>query len=65
MRCVLLSPEEYVGLMDEVNDARLLREALSRLENYDPAATLSVEEINSRLGISPEDLASGGDAQIR
>lgn len=25
--CVLMSPEEYVRLMDEVNDARLLAEA--------------------------------------
>lgn len=28
--CVLMSPEEYVRLMDEVNDARLLAEASAR-----------------------------------
>ena len=29
--CVLLSPDEYVSLMDEVNDARLLTLAVKRI----------------------------------
>ena len=35
--CVLMSPEEYVRLMDEVNDARLLAEASARTSHFDPA----------------------------
>lgn len=33
--CVLLSPEEYVRLMDELNDARLLAVASERMAHYD------------------------------
>lgn len=54
--CVLLSPEEYIRLMDEVNDARLLTIATERLKNYNPTATLSEEEMNARLGITNDDL---------
>lgn len=54
--CVLLSPEEYIRLMDEVNDARLLILAAKRMENYDPSTTLSEKEMDARLGIRPEDL---------
>ena len=55
--CVLLSPEEYIRLMDEVNEARLLATAAKRMANYDSAATLSEEEMNARLGITKEDIA--------
>ena len=34
--CVLLSPDEYVSLMDEVNDARLLTLAVKRMEKCNP-----------------------------
>ncbi|MDO4479177.1 MAG: type II toxin-antitoxin system Phd/YefM family antitoxin [Lachnospiraceae bacterium] len=55
--CVLLSPEEYVQLMDQVNDAKLLALATERLENYAPAKTIPFEEMNQRLGITDDDLA--------
>ena len=49
--CVLLSPEEYVRLMDEVNDARLLTIATERM-------------VNRRLGITAEDLADFDEVDI-
>ena len=55
--CVLLSPEEYISLMDELNDARLLALAAERMARYDPAAVISESEMNARLGVSDEDLA--------
>ena len=54
--CVLLSPEEYVRLMDEVNDARLLAVATERMAHYDPSALISEEEMNRRLGVTAADL---------
>ena len=54
--CVLLSPEEYVNLMDEVNDARLLAIASERFSNYDPDQVISEEEMDRRLGITESDL---------
>jgi PHD/YefM family antitoxin component YafN of YafNO toxin-antitoxin module len=54
--CVLLSPDEYIKLMDEVNDARLLMLASERMKKYDSSTTLSEKEMDTRLGIRPEDL---------
>ena len=54
--CVLLSPQEYLDLMDEVNDARLLTIASQRLENYDPADAVTLEEMQTQFGVSDEDL---------
>lgn len=62
--CVLLSPEEYIRLMDEVNDARLLTIATERLTNYNPATTLSEEEMNARLGVTSDDLADFEGVEI-
>lgn len=54
--CVLLSPEEYVRLMDEVNDARLLAVATERMAHFDPSTLISEEEMNRRLGVTAADL---------
>ena len=42
--CVLLSPEEYVRLMEEVNDARLLALAEERWSKFDGVTTVSKED---------------------
>lgn len=54
--CVLLSPEEYVRLMDEINDARLLALAEERWEKFDRSTAISEEEMYRRVGIRKEDL---------
>lgn len=54
--CVLLSPDEYVRLMDEVNDARLITLAANRLSNFDSDSVINEEEMNQKLGVKPEDL---------
>ena len=55
--CVLVSPDEYVSMMDELNDARLLLQANARMEHFDAALLLSEEEVNHMLGIREEELA--------
>ena len=62
--CVLLSPEEYIRLMDEVNDARLLEIAVARMQQYDPAAVVSAEEVYAKCGITEEDLAGSDEVEI-
>ena len=47
--CVLLSPEEYVRLMDEVYDARLLTIATERMVHYDPATVITETVMNLRM----------------
>ena len=54
--CVLMSPDEYVKLMDEVNDARLLSIANERMQNFNPANLISSEDLYKELGITEEDL---------
>ena len=61
---MLLSPEEYVRLMDEVNDARLLEIAVARMQNYDPKTAIPAEEVYRDLGITEEDLAGSDEAEI-
>ena len=62
--CVLLSPEEYVRLMDEVNDARLLAAATERMAHYDPSTLIPEEEMNRRLGVTAADLADFDEVDI-
>ena len=45
--CVLLSPEEYLRLIDEVNDAKLAALAAQRMQGFDPADAIPAEEVRS------------------
>ena len=62
--CVLLSPDEYVRLINEVNDARLLAIASERMSHFDPSATISETEMNRRLGITEKDLIGFDEVEI-
>lgn len=54
--CVLLSPEEYVRLVDKAEDAELLALAEERMAHYDPSKLISKEEIDREFGFTEEDL---------
>ena len=62
--CVLLSPAEYVRLMDEVNDARLLAIATERMAKYDSEAVLSADAVYAELGIDKESLDAIGEVEF-
>lgn len=62
--CVLLSPEEYVRLMDEINDAHLAEMAAERLEHFDPATLIPAEEVYRELGITEDDLEGYEEVEI-
>lgn len=62
--CVLLSPDEYVRLMDELNDARLLALASERMAHFDAAAIIPEEKVWDRLGITEDDLDSIGEVEF-
>lgn len=59
--CVLLSPEEYVKMVDEINDARLLILAAERINRYDPETVISEEEMNREFPITQEQLDAVGE----
>lgn len=54
--CVLLSPEEYSRLMDEVEDARDLMLAKSRLESMNEIEVISKEDIEEAFKINFDDI---------
>ncbi|HAS78914.1 MAG TPA: hypothetical protein DCS38_04270 [Ruminococcus sp.] len=62
--CVLLSPDEYVKLMDEINDARLLALAVKRMENFNPENTISENQVMEHLGITDDDLADFDEVEF-
>ncbi len=62
--CVLISPDEYVRLMDEVNDARLLALAVKRTENFNPNNTISEKQVMEEFGVSEEDLSDFAEVEF-
>lgn len=62
--CVLLSPDEYIQLIDEVNDARLLTMAANRMAKADPSSFVSAEQLYAEMGITQADLDEIGEADI-
>ena len=53
---VIVPPDEYVQIMDNLNDYYLLTMAVERIGNFDPSKLISLEEMDKRLGISESDL---------
>ncbi|WP_373264256.1 type II toxin-antitoxin system Phd/YefM family antitoxin [Hungatella hathewayi] len=53
--CVLLSPEEYIRLLDETNDARLLAIAAQRMSQFNPSTVISQEQVDQELGFTLPD----------
>lgn len=53
---VILSPDEYLQLIDEINDARLLTMAAERIAKFNPNELITQEEIDRKFGITEADL---------
>lgn len=62
--CVLLPPEEYVSMVEEINDARLLAVAENRMKDYDPEQSVSETEVLSEFGLTEADLADADKVAI-
>lgn len=62
--CVLMSPAEYVRLMNEVNDARLILLADKRMQHYNANKTISQEAVDQEFGFTPEDLDNADEVEI-
>lgn len=62
--CVLLSPDEYIRLMDELNDARLLTVATERMEHFSPESVIPADDLYKELGITQDALDSADEAEL-
>lgn len=59
--CVLLSPDKYIRLLDEADDARLLNAATERMSHYDPATLITQMQVDQEFGFSPSDYENTDD----
>lgn len=62
--CVLMSPDEYTRLMDELNDARLLTLAVNRMSNFNSSSAIPAEQVYKELGISQDDFSACDEVEI-
>lgn len=63
--CILLSPAEYLELMDEVNDARLLAIATERIaKNSNSTNWISGDDVFENLGLSSDDLQNFDEVEF-
>ena len=62
--CVLLAPDEYLRIMDELNDARLAALATERVLRLDPSTLIPEEKVWERLGITDDDLAMAPEVEF-
>ena len=61
---VLVPPEEYVQLMDKLEDYELMAIALERLNRYDPEKAIPEEQVWAELGITDEELDAAGEVEF-
>ncbi len=62
--CVLISPEEYAQMVDELNDARLLAVASARMDSCDPNNLISEKEMDRRLHITEKELNNAAEVEF-
>ena len=62
--CVLLSPEAYSQLIDDIEDSRLLAIATERMSHYNPDTLISQEEIDKEFGFTPEMLENLDEVEL-
>ena len=62
--CVLVSPEEYVHLIDELNDAKLEIISLQRLADLNTSSLISEEDVWKRLNITQAELDALGEVEF-
>lgn len=62
--CVLLSPAEYVSLMDEINDARLLALANERMAHLDTDTLVSQADVDTAFGFTGAELADADEVEL-
>lgn len=62
--CVLLSPDEYIRLLDEINDARLMASATERMSHFNPVAIIPQKQVDQEMGFQPSDYENTVDIEF-
>ena len=61
---VIISPEQYIEIMDILNEYELLSLAMKRMEHYDSSSLISEEKVWERLNITQEELDAVGEVEF-
>ena len=61
---VLVPPDEYVEIMDTINDYLLLTMAVERMSSYDPDTLISEEDMDKKLSITQEELDAAPEVEF-
>ena len=61
---VCVPPDEYVDMVDMLNDYELLTLAFERLNRFDPAALVPEKKVWERLGITDDELDAVGEVEF-
>lgn len=64
VECVLVPMNEYQLMTADHDDIRLIAIADERMSRFDPSKLLTQEEVDRRLGITPEDLEGWEDIEL-
>ena len=62
--CILMSPEDYLKMSDDYDDARLLAVAEDRLSHFDLSKTIPAEEVYRKLGITHEEIDAMPEVEL-
>lgn len=62
--CVLLSPEEYIKIIDQLEEAELLKMAVSRIETNNPDDNIPIETIMKKHNITQEEIDNMEEVEI-
>ena len=62
--CVLIAPENYVALIEELEDAQLLAIANARLATFNEKDAIPEDEFWKEFGISQAELDDAGEVQF-
>lgn len=62
--CVLLSPEEYIRIIDRLEEAELLKMATARIESNNPSDNIPIETIMKKHDITQEEIDSMEEVEI-
>lgn len=61
---VIIPPDEYKQMMEDLNDYMLLSKAIERMSSYDAVSLVSAEEVDDHLGITKEEIEQVGEVEI-
>lgn len=62
--CVLISPSEYIRLVEAEEDYKVLKMTLERMATYDPANAVPAAEVYEKFGITEADLSGYEDVDF-